>query len=80
MDFFVGTFDQPPITALYLLPSSQPLPGLQTALSTRLDIAVKEFDIKQIIDTPLDLPTKDLIEALPAIGAALQNRQTGVGE
>jgi MSHA biogenesis protein MshI len=79
MDFFVGTFDQPPINALYLLPSSHPLPGLQDALSTRLDIAVKEFEIKQFIDIPLDLPTKDLIDALPAIGAALQNYQGNVG-
>ncbi|MBF0445394.1 MAG: hypothetical protein HQL68_07370 [Magnetococcales bacterium] len=79
MDFFVGSFEQPPITALYLLPSTQPLPGLQTALSTRLDLVVKEFDIKQFIDIPRDLAKKDLIEALPAIGAALLNRQASVG-
>ncbi|MBF0195068.1 MAG: hypothetical protein HQL71_10955 [Magnetococcales bacterium] len=79
MDFFAGTFDQPTINALYLLPSSQPLPGLQTALSSRLELVVKEFDIKKFIDIPTDLPKNDLIDALPAIGAALLNNKASAG-
>jgi MSHA biogenesis protein MshI len=71
LDFFEGTFDQPPIEALYMLPDDQPLAGLQQALTQRLDIQVKEFNIRQIIDTPPELSDRDLAQALPAISAAI---------
>ncbi|MBF0357556.1 MAG: hypothetical protein HQL70_03045 [Magnetococcales bacterium] len=75
MDFFEGTFDQPPITSIYLLPSSQPLPGAQAALKERLDLPVKEFNIRQLIDVPNHISDSDLIPALPAIGAAMTDNQ-----
>jgi MSHA biogenesis protein MshI len=71
LDFYEGSFDQPPISALYLLPAAQPLPDLQQALSQRLNLQVKRFAIQKRVTLPPDLSDQDLVQALPAIGSAL---------
>ncbi|MBF0448207.1 MAG: hypothetical protein HQL67_08415 [Magnetococcales bacterium] len=71
LDYFESTFDLPSVAALYLIPSTNPLPDLENALNERLNVSVKRFDIRQAIQVSDSLADSELQISLTTIGAAL---------
>jgi len=72
LDYYESHFGLPPISALVLAPTEQPIPGLLGYLASNLGLPVRALDLTTIIDS--NEPLSDALQAqcLPAIGAALR--------
>lgn len=76
LDFYESSFRQTPVAALYLLPSSLPLPGLLPELQSRLGTSVKPFVLGDIVTGDHETLRK-ADQCLLAVGAALRNDKEG---
>lgn len=76
LDFYESSFRQTPVAALYLLPTTPPLPDLLPELQSRLGTPVNPFVLGDVLDgEPEELRRAE--RCLLAVGAALRGGREG---
>lgn len=72
LDYYDRYFAQPPVAALVLAPTVEPVPGLAEYIQQALGLKVRDLDVAEIVDCESPLSTTDQAHCLAAIGAALR--------
>lgn len=73
LDYFESHFREAPIRNLVLAPLEAPVPGLLENLAANLNVTVGQMDIRQLLDSDVELPPALQARCLAAIGAALRH-------
>ncbi|MGE0080724.1 MAG: pilus assembly protein PilM [Thiohalomonadaceae bacterium] len=75
LDYYESYFSLPPISALVMAPTEEPLPGVINQFAASLGIPVRVLDLNAVFETGRTLPDALQARCLTAIGAALRREE-----
>ena len=78
LDYYDRYFLQPQVAGLVLVPTEEPVSGLDEYLSQALGLSVRHLDLSEIVECEPPLSTARQAHCLPAIGAVLREEQTSL--
>jgi MSHA biogenesis protein MshI len=75
LDYYESHFSLPPIGALVIAPTEEPVPGMMSQFAESLGIAVRMLDLNVAFETGRSIPDALQARCLTAIGAALRHEE-----
>ena len=78
LDYYDRYFSQPPVAGLVIAPTEMPVVGLDEYLNQALGMSVRHLDLSEIVEFEQPLSIAEQAHCLPAIGAALRQKQVAL--